>query len=357
MSRQRIAGFDLARALAIFGMVIVNFKTVMHTDHQPDGGWWSLFDLVDGRAAAMFVTLAGVGISLSAGGDGASEQSLQQARSRLLWRALWLLVGGLAYIEIWPADILHYYGVYLCVGAMLLATPSRILLALACVVVALVPLLHTLLDYGSGWDWQALSYRGFWSVTGFVRNLFFNGFHPVFPWIGFLLIGMVLGRPAWLLPEKRRVLLTTSLLVCALTESLALGCRWLMGELGQPRELADFLFSTTPMPPQPFYFISAAASAIAIIVSCVAIAERFADSAWLKPLIHTGQLALTLYLAHVLIGMSALEAMGLITSHSASIAIGSALAFCVGAVVFASLWRRRFRQGPVEWLLRRLSTF
>ncbi len=30
MHSKRIDGYDLARALAIFGMVIINFKTVMH---------------------------------------------------------------------------------------------------------------------------------------------------------------------------------------------------------------------------------------------------------------------------------------------------------------------------------------
>ena len=63
---QRIAGYDLARSLAILGMVIVNYGSFM-------GGWgvgpswlvW-LVQLVPGRAAATFVILAGVGMSLMA---------------------------------------------------------------------------------------------------------------------------------------------------------------------------------------------------------------------------------------------------------------------------------------------------
>ena len=68
----RIDGFDFARALAVYGMVLVNFRTVMGGTEEPA---WSEFlgSLVPGRASALFVILAGVGISLmtarARGGD------------------------------------------------------------------------------------------------------------------------------------------------------------------------------------------------------------------------------------------------------------------------------------------------
>jgi hypothetical protein len=60
----RIVGYDLARALAIMGMVVVNFKVVMGASEAgPDWLVW-LVNLLEGRAAATFVVLAGVGMSL-----------------------------------------------------------------------------------------------------------------------------------------------------------------------------------------------------------------------------------------------------------------------------------------------------
>ena len=53
---QRIAGFDLARAIAMLVMVLVNFKVAMLSGAVPDSGFG--LDLLDGRAAAVFVTLA-----------------------------------------------------------------------------------------------------------------------------------------------------------------------------------------------------------------------------------------------------------------------------------------------------------
>ena len=64
----RILGFDIARALAIFGMVIVNFKIAMEA--QTGTHFWLGFaQLFEGRASALFVILAGVGISLKQDGS------------------------------------------------------------------------------------------------------------------------------------------------------------------------------------------------------------------------------------------------------------------------------------------------
>jgi uncharacterized membrane protein len=62
--KQRIIGYDFARALAVFGMVVVNFVVVMGA--EANGPLWlqRVVGLLEGRAAATFVILAGVGLSL-----------------------------------------------------------------------------------------------------------------------------------------------------------------------------------------------------------------------------------------------------------------------------------------------------
>ena len=62
------------------------------------------------------------------------------------------------------------------------------------------------LDYEAGWDFETFTYFGFWTAAGQVRHLFFNGFHPVVPWLAFLLVGMWLGRQDLRDPEVRRSL-------------------------------------------------------------------------------------------------------------------------------------------------------
>jgi len=64
MNQQRIAGFDVARSLAIFGMMVVHFMLVM-TDGMPSEKWSdTLLQILDGRPAATFVILAGMGVTL-----------------------------------------------------------------------------------------------------------------------------------------------------------------------------------------------------------------------------------------------------------------------------------------------------
>ena len=57
----RIAGFDLARAIALLGMVFVNFKYLMKADDFEYPWLLWLSDWLDGRPAATFVILAGIG--------------------------------------------------------------------------------------------------------------------------------------------------------------------------------------------------------------------------------------------------------------------------------------------------------
>ena len=61
--KQRVAGFELAKALAIFGMVIVNFRIAMNAEI----GNLLLVDfaeLFESRVSTLFVILAAVGASL-----------------------------------------------------------------------------------------------------------------------------------------------------------------------------------------------------------------------------------------------------------------------------------------------------
>lgn len=62
--RSRLVGLDLARYLAFVGMVVVNFMIVMGV--QADGSFvYTVTSALEGRAAATFVVLAGIGLGLA----------------------------------------------------------------------------------------------------------------------------------------------------------------------------------------------------------------------------------------------------------------------------------------------------
>src|SRR6266516_176101 len=106
----RIIGYDLARALAILGMVVVHFALVMSSEPMVEEGWMSrVVGFLDGRAAATFVVLAGIGVTLRSRGAAAGAahhpKGLARLRSTLLKRGLFLLAVGFLNLIIWPGDI------------------------------------------------------------------------------------------------------------------------------------------------------------------------------------------------------------------------------------------------------------
>ncbi len=125
--KSRIIGYDVARSLAMIGMVMVNYKVVMGASEKgPEWLVW-LAGLLDGRSAATFVILAGIGISmLSRKGRMARDRDrICQDRKTLFKRSVFLFVVGLLYIPLWPADILHFYGVYIAIAALFLTISDR----------------------------------------------------------------------------------------------------------------------------------------------------------------------------------------------------------------------------------------
>lgn len=354
----RIVTFDVARFLAICGMVLVNFQLVMKTGTVGPAWLVAGVGAFTGRAVALFVVLAGVGVSLMSrrARESGDPEMLGAVRWALSKRALFLFVVGLAYTPIWPADILHFYGLYLVLAIVLLAASDRLLWWSAAGLGAAFVLLLSVLDYEAGWNWDTLEYAGFWTPAGLVRHMLFNGFHPVVPWAGFLLVGMWLGRRdlddralRWRLGL---VALGTTIVANGLSSWLS---RWAESAFEAPIavEAVKAFVGIEPMPPVPLYLLSAGGTAVLTIVLVHAFCDHFGDRRWLLPFVYTGQLALTHYVAHVVLGLGTLESIGWFEGRSLADTVLATLLFCGLAVAFSWLWRRRFRRGPLEWMMRR----
>ncbi len=354
----RIVGLDIARAFAIIGMVIVNFKVAMGAEENGPQ-WLRTFAAVfNGRAAATFVILAGVGASLGSrrARDGGNPDERHRARVTLAKRALFLFVIGWAFFPIWPADILHYYGVYLAIGSIVLFAPSKRLLALAAASIAVSFVFIVTSDPLANWNLDDYSYRGLTTPVGFGRNLFLDGFHPVFPWVAFYLFGMWLGRTDLRDPIWRRTLAIRAAIVIVVTELAA----WiLLGPKGSSLDEIDerswrWLFSVEPIPPLPLYLLAGAATAVLVICGSIWLGDHLPKRVS-EPLVSTGQLALTIYLAHVLVGMVLLDLFGRLEHQTLAWAMTTGLAFCALAIICSWAWRRRYDRGPLEALMRRVA--
>lgn len=340
---QRLNGLDLARFFAFAGMVIVNFKIAMGVT-QTTGFAARFTALFEGRAAATFVVLAGVGLGLAA-----ARTPLAQMRWVTLKRALFLFVAGVLNLTIFEADILHYYALYFLVGLAVLPLSTRALIALIATVAFGFVLLTGVLDYEAGWNWETLDYAGLWTPTGFARNLLFNGWHPVIPWVAFLLFGLILARLPLAQTRCQTALIWGGAGVMLAAE-LASAVLMPLAARVDP-ELVDLL-GTSPIPPVPLYLLAGGGAAAMVIGLCLRIAPWLAARGALTPFTAAGRQALTLYIAHIIVGMGALEMLGLLGGQSAAAALFATVLFCALAMIYALIWSHYLGRGPLERLMR-----
>jgi uncharacterized protein len=339
---------DIARALAVLGMILVNFDAAFVGAGPGAGaaGAW-IVALISGRAAALFAVLAGVGIGLMAGRDRRIGRPASSTRRDLLARSLILLIAGFALLPLWPGDILHFYGVFIAATALLLTVSTRWLIALIVALLITAAGLQVVFDYDAGW--QALQSSALpTSFAELGRRLFVSGYHPVTPWLAFLLLGLLMARHGRLWRPQIPLIAAGVALVA---EALSL----LVGQVSDHSALMPWaLFDRAPMAPTPLFMIAAGATAVMTISLVIRLAGHL--PVWLREtLAATGRLTLTIYLAHVLLGMELLSQLGLAERLTPYASAAIALLFFGVSALASRRWLSRYRSGPAEAGLRRLA--
>lgn len=343
--RSRLFGLDLARGIAILAMVVVNVHLAVGYGSREPRWLLEWTELFEGRAASLFVVIAGYGVVLLG------------SRRTLVRRALCLLVLGYGWQLVWSGDILHYYGVYLLLAAAILPVPRWALGLCALVAIAAFVGLFGQLEYGAGWNWTTLEYPEFWTAEGQVRNLLFNGWHPVFPWFAFLCCGMILGRSR--LHERallRRAVLVAAALVTVLAGMLASRLSSAPDEhVFAWWRNAEYVWGVGPIPPMPLFVCAAAGSAVASLCVCLELGRLRIVRILGRPLADAGRLSLTLYVLHVLIGVHVFDMLGWWDRGRLIDVWWRTSVFATLALVCAPIWCRLVGHGPLEWALRRVS--
>ena len=355
----RVIGFDLARAYAIFGMFIVNFNFSFGSLVAPTGPMGHFLNIFTGNSTAIFIICAGMGVSLMTNRPDYSREEQAALKSRVLKRSWFLFALGLLLYPWWSGDILHFYGGYMHVAAFLLFVPKRYYLWSALLAVAGFHLLLLLIPISTGWDLTTFRYVDFWTPLGFLRNTFYNGWNSLFPWLSYFLVGMWLGRLDWQQAGTRRRVFGVGLLIFVLVQGLRLLVRkGLFSAFWSNYLMAEY----TPAY-LPFVLVTMAFALMAIPV-CMAIGDRFSTHWLVVALQKTGQLTLSNYVIHLTLGNLLLAGLtgkhytGLLedeTPTSPAYILAYSCAFYVASVVYSYLWRRRFRYGPLETVMRKIS--
>jgi uncharacterized protein len=355
---KRIIGFDLARAYAILGMFIVNFNTVFgsHNDQSYMGRFLGLFN---GNSSTIFVILAGMGVSLMSNRSGYTDAEKKQLRSVVLKRSWFLFFIGLLLYIWWPADILHFYGGYMHIAALLLFVNRKYYLWTAGIAILIFHLLLLVIDYQKGWNFETLEYTDFWTIGGFLRNTFYNGWNPILPWIAFFMLGMWLGRLNWNDANTRKQIFITGAGIFACMELLQV-----MAFNNFFSEYLKFYITADYLPPFLPFMLSTAGFGLAVIAICFYIGEKFSTTRWLQVLATTGKMTLTHYIVHLTTGMillGAINGKNPLTTIDRMIPLEPIYIFCYAilffilSIAFSYFWNRKFKNGPMEMLMRKIT--
>ena len=384
----RIAGVDAARGLALLGMIAVHIMplAVLSSSSVPSATWAGT--LFAGRASALFVLLAGVGLALLSGGSGSiAAPKLAGVRRQVVIRAV-LICGfglGLGLLDTNVAVILVHYAI-MFFGAIAFLRLRAV--ALGCWAAGWLILSPGALYLLRPWLQQVLDPsrlgasplpEDFGTPLVFLADIFVTGYYPVLVWFGFLLAGLCVGRLALGRPP-------VALAIAVLGALLAVGSKllsaWLLampGALSSLRQatgldstqlevslvtgqrLAEapqsiwFLAISAPHSGAPLDVLHVTGCALAVLgvaqLVCMALHALFGSvgEMILWPLTGAGAATLTLYAAH-------LVALDLFSDASAPLPrtmlfITYAIGCLLAGLVFGFLGKR----APLEALVHSVS--
>ena len=235
LAADRLVGLDVARCLALLGMV----ATHVLIDRGPDGDLTLSHAIAGGRAAALFAVLAGVTLALITGRREPVAGRERAARSLgIAVRALVIALVGLYLGSLGSglAIILTYYGLLFLLGLPFAGLRAPALFGLAGAWIVVAPVVSQVVR-------PELPPRGFDSPTfgqlaepgQLLSELLFTGYYPVVPWLAYLLAGMALGR---LDLSSRRVQVWITAAGAALALVSFVVSRILTGRVGIAEDLA-----------------------------------------------------------------------------------------------------------------------
>ncbi|MCU1682104.1 MAG: hypothetical protein JWQ81_2843 [Amycolatopsis sp.] len=380
----RLTGIDVARGLAVLGMYAVH----VGPDTTKPGLAGAIFKPFEGHPASLFAVLAGVSISLMAGGH---RPKTGRARTRIGWKlgtraplmialGLWLTNLDTGYLI-----ILAYYGVTFIFAIPFLRWGVKALVSATVVAALVFPFVSWLLrgqilPHGEFFIAPDLANSDFTSLSGLAHGavvLVFTGTFPAFNLMTYIFAGMAIGR---LNLGSRRVcrwlfgggfaLSGLGYLLSWLGTDVFGGMQAIYNDVApaaaqaglSPQDyFAGYELFVHGSPPTtslvwellrtgssytPFDFIISIGLSAGIIGGCQLIAAHWEKL--VRPVADIGSMVLSAYAVH-------LFAIHVLWPNGGQFNGWHFVAFCAVGMAAAVAWRRWIGRGPLEWALHTLS--
>lgn len=289
--------------------------------------------VVVGRPSMLFFFLAGVTIGLTAMRRRADDdQTAARRRARLMFRACTVFALGIGLLGVGFHSVLPVHGVLIALLVVLLRVRSSALVLAAAVLALTIPQLVVLSDHGT--------FHG--ALDGFPM-VARGALEVVLPAAGYAacsLSGLVVGR----LVLAGRLRTDALALVGVVLGILGFGVGAAVRAVVGPDGAVDAYFSTQGHSGTSVELIGSIGACMAVLAGCLALPG--AALRVLRPVAAVGRLALTMYLLHFVLVIVAFAFVTGPIAQWCAYAVIAAVLMTVSVLVL-----RRFRQGPLEWLV------
>lgn len=296
----------------------------------PDTNGWPTLWLAEGRSSALFAVLGGVTIALMAR---RSTRGSAHTVVRIAVRG-GLLIGlgyALEQLDTPPDVVLANLGVMFILVLPVIGWPRRALLALAALAFVAGSVVARAADGRlDGWP---------------VLETLVSHHYPAVSWVGYVLVGMAVGRA----PLARGTIAAWLAGVGALTmlAGYGVGMRW-----GSPPPWSTTpgaaWTSVTPHSGTVLELVGNTGCALVVLGFSLAVVRT---TRWFAPLLAFGSMSLTMYSAHLVMIWWASDAVVWRPSNVTYVT------WTVALVAAASLWRAWLGAGPLERVMTRCSTW
>lgn len=336
-------GVDLARGLAVIGMVAAHLLWIDDFDIADTTTWVAV---VDGRSSILFATLAGVSIGLVTGGPRPLPPAeMRIARSRLAVRAgmLWLIGIWLIATAVPVYVILPAYAILFLLALPLVTLGARTLFLLAPALAIVMPFVQVPLDDLPLWQ----------SPTGTVLSSALGWEYPFPVWIAFVVAGLALARAG----IRRTRVQIAALLAGSALAAIAYGLDAAAGPdlIAARPSFWEAVWTAEPHSSGVLEVVGSGGFALAAIALCVLVCRSFLT--WLVlPLRAVGAMPLTAYAAQILIWAAvAFTVLGTTRDLSAFRDLEPFWPMILALVIGCTAWALLIGRGPLEWVVDRAA--
>lgn len=363
-TRSRYAFADVARAVALWGIVVMNYHAYLNgtspNESLNPSVWEEIFHPRTGflttRFAALFVVVAGISVTLMTHNRSAEDTSTK--RLVILRRGVLLMFVGGIFEWIWPGTILFYYGAYFLLGAALIRARTWIIAACATVSAVVAAVIQSW-RVGQEFDGH---YTG-WLDPSFIdspRELVLRTFvgytHPVFPWFAFFCVGLLIGRLLPHINQYRRVIITSAVAIAVIAYIVREVVYRATEDQSRTNAIWRALASTDPFDRGLLYTLSALSIAVIVVMGLhVWCDHNMAQSPVISVLQKIGQFTFTIYVGHALFFNLVVHRLDLVRSTGLDTALVLSAFFLAFAVMIALWWTHVIGQGPLERCYRWLT--